>query len=303
MKNLSNSAQNPFLHPLQPADPPSLSTTPPQIRSQESLPLQSPRSFENFRVSQSPRCPSRPLWRQIKRLGTGGKASGDHFWTGFKLEGLPQMSKPSKSRCTVRRVASSGAGRTVVLRNMSKEEFFAISDRQREIWRGGKPRTHGLKFKSRVKKERPDLCPSAKMRVSRGALKTLKSMIGAEGSGKASIWPPGTHASPQLAMPQDDSTASDAQAPIAYDPDVKKRRRQHVFHRRLSKPLPPTPQQLGSLVNIMDSIQTQTSVLSPQPSLDDFPEEISPISFILYRTTSEIPYPETPYPESPLSNR
>jgi hypothetical protein len=135
-------------------------------------------------------------------------------------------------------------------------------------------------------------------------------MIGTKGSGKPSIWPPATHAHPHL-VPQGKNVTSDAQAPIVDDSGVKKRRREYVLHRQksrrkqshFSKPLPPTPQQLGSPVNSVHSIQTQMSMLSSHSSLDYFPEEISPISFILYHTTSEIPYPETPYPKSPLSNQ
>jgi len=289
MKNLSSFAQKPCLYPLQFSDYDWPSTTSSQTRNQQSL--QSPCSFENFRISVNPRY--LPLWRRIKGLVRGGRCP---IWTRFKLEGGPIRSKPSKSWCTVHHVACSG-GHTVILRNISKEEFLAISKRQREIRRGCKPRFNGLKF-------------TAKRRASeRGALQTLKLMIGAKGP---SIRPPAIHAHPQL-VPQG-NLKSDAQAPIADDSGVKKRRRECVLHRqklsrrkpsRFSKPLPPTPQQpLGSPINIVDtSIQTQMSMLSSHSSLDYFPEEISPISFILYRTTSEIPYPETPYPESPLSNR
>jgi hypothetical protein len=138
-------------------------------------------------------------------------------------------------------------------------------------------------------------------------------MIGVEGPGKPSLWTPTTKAQPQP-VPRDNRIASAAQA-LAYDSDVKKRRRKQIAYlrkstkrlkpSRFSKPLPPTPQQpVGSLINTLGSIQTQTSIPSSQSLLDSFPEEISPISFILYRTTSEIPYPEmAPYPESPLSNR
>jgi hypothetical protein len=133
---------------------------------------------------------------------------------------------------------------------------LAISKRQQEIRRGQKPRVNAFKFKSRVKEERASLCPSADLRGPRHALNTLKLMIGVEGPGKPSLWTPTTKAQPQP-VPRDNRIASAAQA-LAYDSDVKKRRRKQIAYlrkstkslkpSRFSKPLPPTPQQpVGSL--------------------------------------------------------
>jgi len=199
-------------------------------------------------------------------------------------------TKSFKYGHTTRRLDFSGI-QTDIIRAMSREEFLALSKRQREIRKSQVDHQFNLKFKSRFKeKKRPDLCPSAKQSVPRGAV-----------------------ADPQFEA-QDNTINSRVRAALGSDSDVtrrKCRRRFCVYRRkskqtpiRVSKPLPPVPQQAASFVNIMDSIQTQTSMQSSESLFDHFPEEILPISFILYsHTTSEIPYPETPYPDSPLSNR